>query len=149
MLCFVVDYGLYVLLNNYLTANVPSLNAAIAFLPVRVISHIAVAAVTARLVSSVINFFLNQQYVFASRTGGKGAFARYVCTVILVVCLSACGVFLLAGTLATAHHSIKRQGGQAAGGDGAAAVLSARALAGLRDAGGRSGGCAVLGFGVG
>ena len=42
-----------------------------------------------RVISSLVNFFLNQRYVFASGTEGKGAFVRYVCTVLVVVCLSA------------------------------------------------------------
>lgn len=92
MLCFLVDYGFYLLINNLLIANVPALNqsfAPVAFLPVQFIGHIAVAAFAARVISSLVNFFLNQRYVFASGTEGKGAFVRYVCTVLVVVCLSA------------------------------------------------------------
>ena len=89
LICFCVDYGLYLLLNHILRESAPSLNSYIAFLPVRVIARIAVAALLARVVSSVINFFLNQRYVFANRTDGKGAFLRYACTVVVVVAISA------------------------------------------------------------
>jgi dolichol-phosphate mannosyltransferase len=85
----VVDYALYLLLNSLLKANVPALDSYISFLPVRVIARIALAALLARVVSSLFNYFVNKKLVFSSREGFWGTFARYVSTVVFIVCMSA------------------------------------------------------------
>lgn len=89
LICFCVDYGIYLLLNNLLRSHVPSLDAYVTFLPMRVIARIAVAALLARVVSSVLNFFMNKNLVFSNKAGFRGTFLRYVCTVVLVVGISA------------------------------------------------------------
>jgi dolichol-phosphate mannosyltransferase len=89
MASFVVDYALYLLLNSLLKANVPALDSYISFLPVRVIARIALAALLARVVSSLFNYFVNKKLVFSSREGFWGTFARYVSTVVFIVCMSA------------------------------------------------------------
>ena len=86
---FCVDYGLYLLFNNLLKSNVPALEANVSFLPMPVIARIAVAALLARVVSSMFNYFINKKLVFSSREGFLGTFVRYVSTVVFVVCLSA------------------------------------------------------------
>ena len=86
---FCVDYALYLLINNLLREYVPSLESYVSFLPVRIIARIALAALLARLVSSVFNYFVNKKFVFSNRSGFGGTFVRYVCTVIVVVVLSA------------------------------------------------------------
>ncbi|MEA4928226.1 MAG: bifunctional glycosyltransferase family 2/GtrA family protein [Candidatus Limiplasma sp.] len=89
LLCFVVDYGLYLLLNTLLKANAPALDAYLRFLPVHIIARIAVAALLARVVSSVLNFFINRTYVFSSKNKLGATFLRYACTVVVIVALSA------------------------------------------------------------
>jgi len=86
---FCVDYGLYLLFNHIFKEYVPSLDSYLTFLPVRIIARIALAALLARIVSSVVNFFLNKNFVFSNKTGFRGTFLRYVCTVILIVAISA------------------------------------------------------------
>lgn len=89
LISFCVDYALYLLLNSLFKEHVPSLNGYITFLPVRIIARIGLAALLARVVSSLLNFFVNKKFVFSSRSGALGSFARYVCTVVVVVALSA------------------------------------------------------------
>ena len=88
MVCFLVDYGIYVLLNNLFKEHVPALNSYLTFLPVRMVAHIALAAVLARIVSSTLNFFINKNLVFSNKAGLGGTFVRYACTVVLIVAIS-------------------------------------------------------------
>ena len=89
MIGFVVDYGLYLLFNQLFRAYVPSLEAYVSFLPVQIIARIALAALLARVVSSVVNFFINKSFVFANRAKLGGSFLRYVCTVVIIIAISA------------------------------------------------------------
>lgn len=89
LISFCVDYGLYLLFNNLLREYVPSLNAYLSFLPVRIIARIAVAALAARLFSSVLNYLINKKFVFSNRAGVVGTFVRYACTVVVIVAISA------------------------------------------------------------
>ena len=89
LMSFVVDYALYLLFNHLFKTYVPQLNAYVSFLPMRVIARIALAALAARLFSSVFNYFVNKKFVFSNRAGFVGTFARYVCTVLLIVGISA------------------------------------------------------------
>lgn len=88
LLSFCLDYGLYLLLNNLFKENAPQLSGFVSFLPVRVIGHIALATVLARVVSSVFNYTVNKKYVFANRAAFLGTFLRYACTVAVVAALS-------------------------------------------------------------
>jgi putative flippase GtrA len=54
-----------------------------------VVARIALAALLARIVSSTMNFTLNKKFVFSNRTGFKATFLRYVCTVLVIVAISA------------------------------------------------------------
>ena len=89
LICFVVDYALYLLFNHLFKEYAPSLNSYISLLPVRVIARIGLAAFLARVASSVLNFFLNKGFVFANRSQTGASFFRYACTVVLVVAISA------------------------------------------------------------
>lgn len=89
LLCFLVDYGIYLLLNNLFRAHVPSLETTVGIMPVRFIARIGLAAGLARIVSSTLNFLLNRSYVFASRMRLGASFWRYAVTVVVIVCLSA------------------------------------------------------------
>ena len=86
---FCVDYALYLLVNEMLRTHVPALNAYVSFLPMRVIARIALAALLARVVSSVFNYFVNRKFVCASREKVLDTFLRYVGTVLVVVGISA------------------------------------------------------------
>ncbi len=89
MLSFLVDYGLFLLLNNVLLAHTPQLEGYVSLLFFRVIARIGLAALLARIVSSVFNYFVNRKFVFSSREGFVSTFLRYACTVLVIVGLSA------------------------------------------------------------
>lgn len=89
LLCFGVDYGMYLLLNNLFKAYVPALEHEFQFLIVKFLGRIALATVLARLVSGLLNYFLNQRFVFASDAASKGTFPRYLCVFFLIMLLSA------------------------------------------------------------
>ena len=89
LICFCVDYGLYLLFNHLFKAYVPTLNSYLSFLPVHIIARIGLAAVVARVFSSILNFFINKKFVFANRAKLGASFARYVATVVLIVVISA------------------------------------------------------------
>ncbi len=86
---FTVDYTLYLILNELLREYAPALNTYIRFLPMRVIARIAVAALLARVASSVFNYLVNKKLVFFSHEKFLGTFLRYACTVVVIVGLSA------------------------------------------------------------
>lgn len=85
---FCLDYGLYLLLNNLFKEYAPQLRGYLNFLPVRVIGHIALATVLARIVSSVFNYTVNKKLVFANRAKVWNSFWRYACTVVVIAALS-------------------------------------------------------------
>lgn len=89
MLSFCVDFGLYLLFNNLLRAHAPQLEGYVSFLFIHVIARIGLAALLARIVSSTFNYFVNKRFVFSSPEGFWGTFLRYVCTVLVIVGLSA------------------------------------------------------------
>ncbi len=89
LMCFLVDYAIYLLLNNVFRANVPALNHTVSLLSVHFIARIGLAAVLARVVSASLNFVLNRTMVFDSRTRMGVSFRRYAVTVVVIVCLSA------------------------------------------------------------
>ena len=88
LLCFLVDYGLFLLLNWLFETYVPSLNTNFRFLFLRFVLRIGLATFLARVVSSTVNFFLNKKLVFGSKGSFWHTFPRYLCTVLLVVLLS-------------------------------------------------------------
>ncbi|HNW87829.1 MAG TPA: bifunctional glycosyltransferase family 2/GtrA family protein [Candidatus Limiplasma sp.] len=89
LICFCVDYALYLLFNHLFKEYVPSLNSNLVFLSLRIVERIGLAALLARLFSSVLNYFINKSFVFSSSTGFGKTFWRYACTVVLIVAISA------------------------------------------------------------
>ena len=89
LICFCVDYALYLLFNNLFRDHVPSLNHNLVFLSIRIVARIGVAALLARFISSVLNYFINKSYVFSNRNGFGKTFWRYACTVVVIVAISA------------------------------------------------------------
>lgn len=89
LISFLVDYGMYLLLNNFLKRYVPSLDNEFNLLFIKVVSRIALATVIARVVSGVANYLLNRKIVFNSKTSTKKTFPRYLCVFFLIMVLSA------------------------------------------------------------
>lgn len=89
IICFGVDYGLYLLLNNFFKSYAPELEYEFPLLIIKILARIALATILARLVSGVLNFFLNKKFVFGSRDRLSHTFPRYLCVFLLIMLLSA------------------------------------------------------------
>ena len=89
MVSFLVDYGLYLLFNNLIKYFGTSLDQEVGVLFIRVVPHILIATVAARLLSGVTNFFLNRSFVFTDKGKVSQAFLRYLGVFFLVMLLSA------------------------------------------------------------
>jgi len=89
-LSFLVDYGLYLLINNLLKAVFPSLYRQF-FLGtiVGLVPNVAIATIMARLGSGAFNFFINKRFVFGNPATVRKTFPRYLCVFIAVMLLSA------------------------------------------------------------
>ena len=87
-LCFVVDYGIYLLINYLLKTYVPVLDQFLSIFFIRFVARIGIAAAVARAVSATLNFFINKRMVFGSEVTIGRSFPRYVITVILMILLS-------------------------------------------------------------
>ena len=88
-ICFLVDYGAYLLFNHLLKTYVPLFDQYLSLFFVRFMARIAAATVLARAISATVNFVINKKIVFESQVKTGKAFIRYVCTVVLIVVLSA------------------------------------------------------------
>lgn len=80
LMSFVVDYLLYLLINNVLRVAVPVL---------AVVTRIGIATVAARLLSGVFNFTMNRQFVFKDDGAVKKSFPRYLVVFFMNMALSA------------------------------------------------------------
>ena len=89
VVCFLVDYGAYLLLNHLLKTYAPVLDHYSTILFIRFMGRIAIATVAARAISATLNFVINKKIVFESQVRAGKAFFRYMCTVVLLVILSA------------------------------------------------------------
>lgn len=89
MIGFLVDYVLYLLLNNVLKIYAPVLDHQFRFLFISVVSRIAIATIIARIISGVVNFFLNQKVVFHYHGSIKKSLPRYLAVFFLIMLLSA------------------------------------------------------------
>jgi len=87
--CFMVDYGIYLLINRALKTYAPSLDQYLSVFFIRFMARIAIATVVARIISATVNFFINKKIVFESEAKTGKSFFRYACTVVLIVVLSA------------------------------------------------------------
>ncbi len=88
MLCFLVDYGIYLLVNSLLKTYVPAFNQYLSIFFIRFVERIAVAAAVARVISATVNYMINRRMVFFSRMAFAKSFGRYAVTVALVIALS-------------------------------------------------------------
>lgn len=89
VLCFLIDYGLYLLLNNLLKAVAPGLDREIRVLMFKWMPRIALATVLARIASGTTNFLINRKLVFGDDQSMRKSFPRYVAVCVLIVVLSA------------------------------------------------------------
>ena len=88
-ICFCIDYGLYLLLNNLFKAHAPGLEREFRFLMFSVLPRIALATIFARIVSGTVNFLINRKFVFNNKAAMRKSFPRYILVSILIVLLSA------------------------------------------------------------
>ncbi|MCL1854701.1 MAG: bifunctional glycosyltransferase family 2/GtrA family protein [Clostridia bacterium] len=88
-LSFLVDYGLYLLINNLLKAAFPSLYKQLFLGIAGLVPNVVIATVTARLGSGIFNFFLNKRFVFDNPATTRKTFPRYLCVFVTVMLLSA------------------------------------------------------------
>lgn len=89
LISFLVDYGLYLLLNNLLKAAGVLSDREVKVLLFTIVPRILLATVIARVVSGVVNFFLNRQFVFSDKGKMSRSFPRYLCVFFLNMLLSA------------------------------------------------------------
>lgn len=87
--CFLIDYGLYLLFNNLLKGGAPGLDADIRVLMFTIQPRIATATILARLCSGTANFMLNRKFVFNSKQAMHTSFLRYVAVSVLIMLMSA------------------------------------------------------------
>lgn len=86
--CFLVDYGVYLLVNHLLKTYVPALDQYLSILFIRFVARIGVAAAVARAISATLNFLINKRMVFDSQAAMTRSFFRYAGTVVLIIVLS-------------------------------------------------------------
>ena len=86
---FLVDYLLYLLINNVVKAASPAMAQQISFLFLSFVPHIAIATVGARVLSGVFNFAVNRKFVFNDKASVKKSFPRYLAVFFLIMILSA------------------------------------------------------------
>ncbi len=86
---FAADYGLYLLINNLLKGVSPVLEQGIRLGVVSLLPRIALAIVLSRLLSGILNFFLNKQFVFSDHSSLGQSLPRYLVVFFLVMALSA------------------------------------------------------------
>ncbi len=88
MFCFVLDYGLYLLLNSLMRTYIPALDQHLSLFFISFVARIGIAAAAARAISATVNYFINKRMVFESAAGLVKSFTRYVVTVVLIIALS-------------------------------------------------------------
>lgn len=80
---WLVDYGLFVLLNFLLKTFCPGLEVSYQLWLVTITLRIAIAKVLARLASGVVNYSLNKKLVFEDKGSVKTSGPRYLCVFVL------------------------------------------------------------------
>ena len=88
LICFLIDYGLYLLLNNLLKNASPALGQSVRVLVFSMVPHIALATALARVISGLTNFVLNRQIVFGDHGSVRKSLPRYICVFFLIMLLS-------------------------------------------------------------
>lgn len=89
LISFLVDYGLYLLFNNLLKVWAPHLQNQFRLFFFTMVPHIVIATMLSRLISGIVNFFLNRQFVFSDKGSIRKSFPRYLCVFFLNMLLSA------------------------------------------------------------
>ena len=84
-----LDFCLYLLLNNIFKAAFPGMEQELDFLFLHFVPHIALATIFARLLSGVFNFTVNRKFVFGDSASVKTSFPRYLAVFFLNMLLSA------------------------------------------------------------
>jgi len=85
---FLVDYLLYLLINNLLK-GAPAMLQQANFLFLHFVPHIAIATVGARVLSGVFNFVMNRKFVFNDNASVRKSFPRYLVVFFMIMILSA------------------------------------------------------------
>lgn len=86
---FLVDYVLYLVINNVLKAAAPAMAQQVNFFLLHFVPHIAIATVGARVLSGVFNFVMNRKFVFNDKASVGKSFPRYLVLFFLIMILSA------------------------------------------------------------
>ena len=86
---FGVDYLAYLLFNNLLKLAGPMVDAPVKIGMFKLVPHILLATVLARIVSGATNFFLNRRFVFSDKDKISRSLPRYLCVFFLIMALSA------------------------------------------------------------
>jgi len=86
---FLVDYVLYLIINNILKGAAPAMAQQVSFLFLQFVPHIAIATVGARVLSGVFNFVMNRKFVFNDKASVSKSFPRYLVVFFLIMILSA------------------------------------------------------------
>ncbi len=86
---FLVDYVLYLIINNILKGAAPAMAQQMTFLFLHFVPHIAIATVGARVLSGVFNFVMNRKFVFNDKASVRKSFPRYLVVFFLIMILSA------------------------------------------------------------
>ena len=86
---FLLDYVLYLIINNILKGAAPAMAQQMTFLFLHFVPHIAIATVGARVLSGVFNFAMNRKFVFNDKASVKKSFPRYLVVFFLIMILSA------------------------------------------------------------
>ena len=85
ILCFLVDQGLFNLLNLAVFTNRAD----------KLAKYIFIATALARVVSATLNFLLNKSFVFKLKGHTRSALWKYIVLAVCIMVMSACGVWLL------------------------------------------------------
>ena len=88
-LSFLVDYGLYLLLNNLLKGASPALERWMRLGVVNMLPRILLATALARVLSGTFNFLLNKRFVFGYSGSIRKSLPRYLGVFALILFLSA------------------------------------------------------------
>ncbi len=88
LFCFLLDQGLFNLLNLVIFSNGDK----------KLASRILLSTVIARVISATVNFLINKNIVFKAKGNGRRAFVRYALLCIAIMLLSAAGTTLLSRT---------------------------------------------------
>lgn len=89
LVCFVVDYVLFLLLNAMFRDYVPALARHWSFAMFDMVGYVALATLLARVVSGSLNFVVNKRVVFEDQSSLQRTIPRYLCVFLLNMVLSA------------------------------------------------------------